>query len=290
MSPIFRWFAMRIARTIPEVRAYLRSHRLSERTIGLVPTMGAFHEGHLTLMRRARADEDIVVVSLFVNPIQFNASSDFETYPRDFDRDALLAQEQGVDLVFAPPAEEMYPAGFASSVRISGLTDTLCGAYRPGHFDGVTTVCSKLFCIIQPDRAYFGEKDYQQVQVVRRMVADLSMPIVITGVPTVREADGLAMSSRNQLLTPKQRAAAPGLYRALQAGAEAVRSGADGPTAEATVAQHLAAVQGFEPQYVSAVDPETLQPATWGGPPMVLALAGFFGNVRLIDNVGVEVS
>jgi len=279
---------MRIAQTIAEARAFLRSHRAAEKTTGLVPTMGAFHQGHLSLMRRARADEDIVVVSLFVNPIQFDAATDFETYPRDFDRDALLAQEQGVDLIFAPSPEEMYPQRSVTRVKVAELTDTLCGAYRPGHFDGVTTVCCKLFSIIEPNRAYFGQKDYQQLQVIRRMVADLNMPLSIACVETVREADGLAMSSRNQLLTARDRAVAPGLYRALQAGERAVSEGATGPQAETIIGQALSAVPGFEPQYVAAADPETLQPTTTA--PMVLAIAGFFGNVRLIDNVLIEAS
>jgi pantoate--beta-alanine ligase len=279
---------MRVADTIAEVRAFVRSARNDGKSIGLVPTMGALHEGHAALMRRARADEDIVIVSLFVNPLQFGPNEDFDSYPRDFESDARLAQAEGVDLIFAPPVDEMYPRENLTTVSVARLTEGLCGAYRPGHFNGVTTVCAKLFNIVQPNRAYFGEKDYQQLQVIRRMVADLNFPIGIVGIPTVREPDGLALSSRNRYLTPEERRAAPALYRALQAGAEAVRSGATGPQAEVVVAEALATEPLFTLQYVSAVHPETLEPATWAGPPMVIAAAAFLGRARLIDNIKVE--
>lgn len=279
---------MRVADAIAEVRAFVRSARNDGKSIGLVPTMGALHEGHASLMRRARADEDIVIVSLFVNPLQFGPGEDLNSYPRDFESDARLAQAESVDLIFAPSVEEMYPRENLTTVSVAGLTERLCGAYRPGHFDGVCTVCAKLFNIVQPNRAYFGEKDYQQLQVIRRMVADLNFPIGIVGVPTVREPDGLALSSRNRYLTAEERAAAPALYRALQAGAEAVRSGATGPQAEVVVAEALRPEPLFTLQYVSAVHPETLEPATWAGPPMVLAAAAFLGRARLIDNIKVE--
>lgn len=279
---------MRVARTIAETRAFVKAARSGGHTIGLVPTMGAFHAGHLSLMQRARADEDVVVVSLFVNPIQFAPGEDFEAYPRDFDRDARMAAEAGVDLVFAPPVEEMYPRPSLTTVRVRELTEGLCGACREGHFDGVTTVCLKLFSIVQPDRAYFGEKDYQQLQVIRRMVQDLNLPLTIVGLPTLREPDGLAMSSRNQYLTEAERAAAPALRRALLAGAEAARKGATGPEAVTVVAAHLAAEPLFTPQYIAAVDPESLAPVTGSGP-MVLAAAAHLGRARLIDNVKVEV-
>jgi pantoate--beta-alanine ligase len=249
--------------------------------------MGAFHAGHVSLMQRARADEDAVVVSLFVNPIQFAPGEDFEAYPRDFERDALLAREAGVDLIFAPPVEEMYPHESLTTVKVRCLTEGLCGAYREGHFDGVTTVCAKLFGIVQPDRAYFGEKDYQQLAVVRRMVADLNLPLTVVGVPTLREPDGLAMSSRNQYLSESERAVAPTLHQALLAGAEAARAGATGPEVEAAVRGKLAEQPLLAPQYVVAVAPETLAPVT-SGLPMVLAAAVHLGRARLIDNVKVE--
>ena len=279
---------MRIADTIAETRAFVRMARNGSKSVGLVPTMGAFHDGHLALMRRARNDNDVVIVSLFVNPTQFGPNEDFAAYPRDFNSDAVRAQREGVDLIFAPPVEEMYPAPPLTTVHVSGLTEGLCGRARPGHFDGVTTVCAKLFSIALPDRAYFGEKDYQQLQVIRQMVADLNLPLSIVAVPTVREADGLALSSRNQYLSPQERAAAPTLQRALQAGAEAVRKGATGPQAELVVADALAAQPLFDLQYVSAVHPETLVAATWGGPPMVIAAAAHLGSTRLIDNVKIE--
>ena len=275
---------MRVAREIAEVRAFVSQARTQSNSVGLVPTMGCFHEAHLSLMRRAREEEDVVVVSLFVNPTQFGPNEDFEDYPRDFDRDAILAQGEGVDLIFAPSVEEMYPGEAMTTVSVARLTEGLCGAYRKGHFEGVATVCLKLFGSVQPDRAYFGEKDYQQLQVMRRMVRDLDQPLEIVGLPTVREPDGLAMSSRNQRLTQEERAIAPTLQQALLAGGDAVRSGADGPGAEAIVRERLAREPAFSPQYVSAVHPETLEPATWSGPPMVIAAAAFLGKVRLIDN------
>ncbi len=279
---------MRVAKTINETQAFLRNVRRDGKTVGLVPTMGAFHDGHLSLMQRARNEEDIVAVSLFVNPTQFGPNEDFDGYTRDFENDARLAQGVGVDLLFAPEAEEMYPDRPLTTVHVDGLTEPLCGAFREGHFDGVTTVCCKLFNIFSPDRAYFGRKDYQQVQVVRRMAIDLNLGVTIVPVPTVREPDGLAMSSRNAYLTAEERAVAPKLYEALQAGANAIRQGACGPDAEALIRDTLAAEPRFGLQYVSALHPETLEPATWSGPPMVLAAAAFLGKARLIDNVLVE--
>lgn len=279
---------MRIATTIAETKAFVRNARNSNRSVGLVPTMGAFHGGHRALMRRARGDEDVVVVSLFVNPLQFGPGEDLEEYPRDFETDALAAQEEGVDIVFAPETQEMYPGEQLTTVHVRGMTEGLCGEARPGHFVGVTTVCAKLFGIVQPDRAYFGEKDYQQLQVIRRMVADLNFPLAVVGVPTVREADGLAMSSRNRYLSEQERAAAPALYRALQAGAEAAQGGATGPQAEAVVRETIAAEPLLKLQYVAAIHPETLAPAERAGPPMVLAAAARLGRTRLIDNIRVE--
>jgi pantoate--beta-alanine ligase len=279
---------MRVADSIAETRTFVRSARSDGKSIGLVPTMGAFHEGHLSLMRRARADEDIVIVSLFVNPLQFGPSEDYQAYPRDFETDARLAQAEGVDLIFAPTVEEMYPREQLTSVQVAEISEGMCGEFRPGHFTGVATVCSKFFNIVQPDRAYFGEKDYQQLQVIRRMVQDLNLTVRVVGVPTLREADGLALSSRNRYLSPEERAVAPALRAALKAGAEAVRQGATGPQAEVVVAEVLGEQPLFRLQYVKAVHPDTLEPAHWAGPPMVIAAAAHLGTTRLIDNIKIE--
>jgi pantoate--beta-alanine ligase len=274
---------------LPAVVARLtEAERAAGRTVGLVPTMGAFHEGHLSLIRACRADNDYCVVSIFVNPTQFGPGEDLEHYPRRLERDCALAQQLGVDLVFAPSAQDMYPEGFCTWVTVERLTEGLCGRFRPGHFRGVTTVVAKLFNIVQPHRAYFGEKDYQQLLVVRRMVADLNMPVEIVARPTVREPDGLAMSSRNEYLSAEERALAPALYQALQRAAEAVRSGATGPQAEEIVRRELSRTPQFRLQYVQAVHPETLEPATWAGPPMVIAAAAYLGHTRLIDNIKIE--
>src|SRR5947209_12987811 len=209
---------MRTIRTVHELRAELAEPRRTQRTIGLVPTMGAFHDGHLSLMRRARADCDVVVVSLFVNPTQFNEQTDLDHYPRDERHDAALAAEIEVDYLFAPPVNEVYPEGFATTVSVAGLTTPLEGAFRgPAHFDGVTTVVTKLFNMVGPDVAYFGQKDAQQALVIRRLVRDLDMPVRIEICPTVREADGLALSSRNAHLSPADRGRAAALHRALAA-------------------------------------------------------------------------
>lgn len=279
---------MRVAESIPEARTFVRSARTDQKSVALVPTMGAFHEGHLALMRRARTDSDVVIVSLFVNPLQFGPEEDYDTYPRDFETDARLAQAADVDLIFAPSADEMCPDELSTTVGVARLTQPLCGAFREGHFTGVATVCAKLFNIVQPDRAYFGNKDYQQLQVIRRMVADLNLTVEIVGVPTVREADGLAVSSRNQYLSAEERAVAPMLHQALVAGAEAVRKGATGSQAEHAAREVLTGEPLFKVQYLSAVHPKTLEPATWAGPPMVIAAGAFLNTTRLIDNIMVE--
>jgi pantoate--beta-alanine ligase len=253
--------------------------------VGLVPTMGAFHEGHLSLMRRAR-ECGCVVVSVFVNPTQFGAGEDYQRYPRELDRDAALARKVGVDVLFAPSVEDIYPAGGSTFVEVTGLTEGLCGAHRPGHFRGVATVVAKLLNIVAPDRAYFGEKDYQQLQVVRRMVRDLRIPIEIVACPTVREPDGLAMSSRNAYLSPEERRAAAVLSCALTTAQAMVRAGTMGAddlltrTAEIIAAEPLARLQ-----YAELVHPETLTPVESVGPEAVLALAVFIGETRLIDNL-----
>jgi pantoate--beta-alanine ligase len=277
---------LEIATTIAQVRAEAGKARAQGRPIGLVPTMGALHEGHLALLRRAR-EEGWVVMSVFVNPTQFGPGEDFARYPRDLERDRQAAASVGADLVFAPAVEEIYPPGDATFVEVTGrLTAGLCGPHRPGHFRGVATVVAKLFEIVMPDRAYFGEKDYQQLQVIRRMATDLRLPIEIVGVPTVREADGLAASSRNAYLSREERRAAAVLYRSLEAARAMVE---DGETDAARLAAHLREIIEGEPlarvQYVEVVQPESLEPVSRIEAPVVVALAAFVGKARLIDNL-----
>jgi pantoate--beta-alanine ligase len=216
---------MKIVHTIAEIREFVRQARLAGRTVGLVPTMGYLHEGHLELMRRARERCGIVVASVFVNPTQFGPNEDLARYPRDLERDARLAAEVGVDVIFNPPVEEMYPPGYCTYVDVERITENMCGASRPGHFRGVATVVTKLFNIVRPDAAFFGQKDAQQALVIRRMAEDLNMDLEIVTVPTVREPDGLAMSSRNVYLDPEQRRAALVLAGSLDRAVEAVRAG-----------------------------------------------------------------
>jgi pantoate--beta-alanine ligase len=281
---------MRTARTVSELRRNLTDARRAGRTIGLVPTMGAFHEGHLSLMRRAREACDVVVVSLFVNPAQFNDAADLDVYPRDEEHDAGLAAAQGVDYLFAPPVAEVYPDGFATSVAVRGLTDGLEGAHRGhGHFDGVTTVVSKLLNMVGPDVAYFGQKDAQQATVIRRLVGDLNFPVRIEVCPTVRAGDGLALSSRNVLLSDTERTQAAALYRALQAVQAAIAAGAHDPeTARAAGYAQLAEAR-IEPEYLAIVAADTLEPVTVVEGDVLVAVAARVGSVRLIDNVPIAV-
>ncbi|MCE7871332.1 pantoate--beta-alanine ligase [bacterium CPR1] len=258
--------------------AALRAWRATRGELGFVPTMGALHEGHLTLVRRARqAAGQAVLVSIFVNPTQFGPSEDLASYPRTLERDLELCRETGCDAVYAPGPEDMYRAGATSFVEVGAVAEPLCGQFRPGHFRGVATVVAKLFLRAQPQRAYFGEKDYQQLQVIRTLVRDLDFPVEVVGVPTVRETDGLAMSSRNLRLSPSERLKATRIYAALQAG----------PSPEA--AREVLRAAGIEPQYLELVDPDTLLPKPW---PLqgrgVLAVAAYVGNVRLIDNLAFE--
>ena len=266
---------MRIVRTVAELREALREPRTRGERIGLVPTMGALHAGHLALIRAARASCDVVVVSLFVNATQFNAPDDLARYPRDEAADAAAAEEAGVDLLFAPPAEEVYPAGFDTWVEPGKLATILEGASRPDHFRGVATVCTKLFTVVGPDVAFFGQKDAQQVAVVRRLVADLDLPLEIVAVPTVRDPDGLALSSRNGFLSPAERATALALPRALEAGVVAQASGGDAVAAARSV---LDAEPGLVVDYVAVAD--------FDGP--TLAAAVRVGDTRLIDNARLE--
>ena len=279
---------MLITHTIAETRAALAAARRASRAVGLVPTMGALHAGHLSLVQAARDREGFVAVSIFVNPTQFGPQEDLSRYPRTLEADVAACQAAGVDLVFAPSAEEMYPPGFSTTVQISGVTETLEGAFRHGHFAGVATVVAKLFSIFQPDQAYFGQKDYQQLVVVRRLVADLDLPVEVIGCPTVRDPDGLALSSRNRYLSPEERVIAPGLYRALERGREVLLSGGTGAQAEERAKESLASEPRFRVQYVQAADPDTLAPHPQAGLPVVLLAAAYLGSTRLLDNVLAE--
>jgi pantoate--beta-alanine ligase len=277
--------ALEIVETIADLRRRVATRR-SSGPLALVPTMGALHDGHASLIRRARDDCATVVVSIFVNPIQFDRPEDLERYPRSVDRDAALCDSLGVDLIFAPSVAEMYPVPLACRVEVGKLADHLCGRFRPGHFSGVATVVLKLFEIVQQDRAYFGEKDAQQLAVVRRLVSDFNVPTDIIGVPTVREPDGLALSSRNQRLNPRERQLAPCLFRALQRVQKDIAAGI-------TDISHLKqAASGQIPpdpllrfEYLEIVDPLDFQPVQDVRGPVVAAGALWVGTTRLIDNI-----
>lgn len=276
---------MRIVTTAREITR-LAAERAPGIRVGLVPTMGALHEGHLTLMRRARAECDEVVVSIYVNPLQFGPEEDLAAYPRDLERDAGLCRGLDVTTLFVPAEGEVHPPGHRTWIEVEGLQDTLCGRSRPGHFRGVTTVVAKLFALVRPRVAYFGEKDGQQLRIIRKMTRDLHLGVEIVGCPTVREADGLAMSSRNAYLSPEERHAAPVLHRALTAAAEAARAGeTDAARLVARVQSTIASEPLARIDYVDVVDDETLQSVTAIERPAMLALAVWFGNARLIDNV-----
>jgi pantoate--beta-alanine ligase len=282
---------MRIVETRQDLREALAGPHREGRSIGLVATMGYLHDGHAALLAAARRDCDVVVMSLFVNPAQFGPGEDLSRYPRDRDRDAAVASAAGVDLIWAPPVEEVYPDGFATTVEVEGLTEVLCGAPArrgPEHFRGVTTVVAKLFNAIGPDVAYFGQKDAQQALVIRRMAADLDFPVEIVVVPTVREADGLAMSSRNAYLSPADRERAPALHRALEAAAAAAGPGTPADAALAAAREELAGA-GIEPEYLEARDAADLSPIeSFNGRRALIAVAAQVGDARLIDNVIVE--
>jgi pantoate--beta-alanine ligase len=277
---------MRTLRTVGELRAALAPDRRAGLTIGLVPTMGALHKGHLSLIERAREQCDRVVVSLFVNPAQFNEHSDLERYPRQEVHDATLAAEAGADLLFAPSIEEVYPPGFATTVEVLGITERLEGAARGAeHFRGVATVVTKLLSMTQPDVAYFGQKDAQQVVVIRRLVRDLNLPVRIEVCPTVREPDGLAMSSRNALLSPEERSRALGLSVALEAARADTAKGERSAAALLETARGAMLPFEVEPEYLALVDPDTLEPVIQLDEPALLAVAAHVGTTRLIDNL-----
>jgi pantoate--beta-alanine ligase len=274
-----------VVRTVADLRRAVGAFRKAGRTVGLVPTMGALHEGHISLVKGALERGDIPVTSIFVNPTQFGPNEDFAAYPRDEQGDFDKLREAGCRIVFAPSKDEMYPGQPLTTVTVTGITDGLCGPLRPGHFQGVATVVSKLLLMAMPDRAFFGEKDYQQLQVIKRMVRDLSMPFEIVGMPTVREADGLAMSSRNRYMNPTERTVAVGLYRELNAVAKAARGGASCTAAAAEASKALLA-GGFDKiEYLTVVDAESLAPLEKvSGPARVIA-AVRLGRTRLIDNI-----
>ncbi|HLK55096.1 MAG TPA: pantoate--beta-alanine ligase [Chthonomonadaceae bacterium] len=277
---------MRMFQQIGPLRTYLRGIREEGKTVGFIPTMGALHEGHLTLIRRAKSDCDLIVVSIFVNPTQFGPNEDFDAYPRRLMQDQQLTSGEGVDALFTPGVEEMYPAGYQTLVEVPELGKTLEGAVRPHHFRGVATVVTKLLNIVQPDRAYFGQKDYQQFLIIERLARDLNLSTDIAMIPTVRDPDGLALSSRNAYLSPEERSAAPVLIRALKQAEEML---VHGETNLATVRKAVEALLATEPlvvpEYVAFVHPDTLEPVnTLKNGLTLVALAARLGNTRLIDN------
>lgn len=280
---------MHIFHTIAETREFVRQARKKGGVIGFVPTMGYLHEGHLELMRRARERCDTVLVSIFVNPTQFGPNEDFARYPRDLERDARMAERVGADAIFNPSVEEMYPAGYCTYVEVERMTDKLCGQSRPGHFRGVATVVTKLFNIVQPDYAYFGQKDAQQVLVIQKMAADLNMNLEVIAVPTVREEDGLAMSSRNVYLDPEQRQAALVLSRSLRKAQEAFRAGErDAKKIRQLVVDQIRSEPLAEIDYVEIYSHPGLEPLETTEGPALLALAVKIGRTRLIDNIVLE--
>ncbi|SQI40084.1 Pantothenate synthetase [Leminorella richardii] len=276
--------------SISELRAIVKSWKQEGKSIGLVPTMGFLHEGHQSLMARAKTENDKIVVSIFVNPMQFGPKEDLASYPRDLEQDLQRCDNEGVDVIFHPEASEMYGIDFSSSVDVTGLTEELCGKSRPGHFKGVCTVVSKLFNIVQADRAYFGQKDAQQLAVIRRMVCDMNIDVEVVGCPIVREEDGLAKSSRNSYLSPEQRRAAVCLYRALQLGQTLVLEGErDSLTVLARLKNDIEREPLAKVDYISLVDADSLRPIEYVEGRVLCALAVYIGRTRLIDNCTLSV-
>ncbi len=277
---------MKIVRSVAKMQELSRQARSAGLTVGFVPTMGYLHDGHLSLVRRAREEADMVVVSIFVNPTQFNSSEDFDNYPRDDKSDEAMLEEEGVDILFMPGVDDVYPAGAATRVGVSGLTDGLCGAHRPGHFEGVTTVVAALFNMVLPDLAVFGRKDFQQIQTVRRLVRDLHFPVRIVEGETLREKDGLAMSSRNARLTAAERSLAPVIHRALRAACAAFAAGERRSTVLADKAREvLSSCDALRVEYLEVVDPDLIAATDVADDRSVMAIAAWLGQVRLIDNV-----
>lgn len=282
---------MKILKTVKEVKDEVKAWRQEGLSVGLVPTMGWLHEGHLSLIKKARENNDRVVVSDFINPLQFGPNEDYDNYPRDLDRDAGLCEKAGVDVIFAPGVEEMYPEGFCSYVDMNGLTGGLCGKTRPIHFRGVQTVVNKLFNIVTPDNAYFGEKDAQQLAVIKRMVLDLNMNVKINGCPIIREEDGLAKSSRNSYLSQEERKAAPIINKAMTKGREMIKNGErDAKKVIDAISEIILSVGITKIDYVSIVDSLTLEPVEKIEKDILCACAVYMGNsARLIDNFSLEI-
>ncbi len=272
-----------------DLRREVEAARAAGRSVGFVPTMGYLHQGHLSLVARARAETDYVVVSIFVNPLQFGPTEDYQAYPRDLEGDLSLCREAGVDLVFAPEEGEMYPERLEVSLKVGRLAQRLCGLYRPGHFDGVATVVAKLFNLVGPGRAYFGEKDYQQLVIVRRIVTDLDFPVEVVGCPTVREPDGLAMSSRNTYLSEEERGRALALYRSLVRADLAFREGERRVARLKELALETMAGHRVTPEYWEVVDPVTLEPLEEAAVGARALVAARVGRARLIDNLALGV-
>jgi len=281
---------MIVVERIAELRDRCDAARRAGETVGLVPTMGFFHEGHRSLMRAARANHDLVVTTIFVNPLQFGENEDLAGYPRDLDADTAAADAEGVDVLFVPSVPEMYPEPTVTTVHVAGLTEGLCGAARPTHFDGVTTVVAKLFSIVGPCTAYFGRKDFQQLAVVRRMAADLDLPVRVVGCPLVREPDGVAMSSRNAYLSADERRRATGIFVSLRAAAEAVEDGERDPERVRAAVEAEAARHGLELEYAEVRRASDLAPLATVDGEVVVAVASTVGKARLIDNVTMQIA
>jgi pantoate--beta-alanine ligase len=280
---------MKLVKTIEEMRAFRKATRKNGKRLGLVPTMGALHEGHLSLVRAARDNSDIVAVSIFVNPTQFGPNEDFAKYPRNLESDSEMLEREQVDVIFAPSVEDMYPAGAVTWVTVEGMSDRLCGRSRPGHLRGVTTVVSKLFHIIEPDAAFFGQKDAAQIAIIRRMVRDLNMPVAIEVCPIIRESDGLALSSRNAYLNPEERKSALVLYRSLRRTEELFDRGErDSAKLIAAGKQEIVKEPSARLDYLEIVEPDTLEPVPSIVKRALIAVAAFIGNTRLIDNILVD--
>ncbi len=281
---------MELIKKIDDLREKLCEERRSGKEIGLVPTMGYLHDGHLALVKKAVSNNDIVVISIFVNPTQFGPDEDYDQYPRDLKKDSQLAQKEGVDYIFAPDVKEMYPQDYKTFVQVKEITNKLCGASRKGHFRGVTTVVSKLFNIVQPDRAYFGQKDYQQYVVIKRMVADLNFPVKIKKVPIIREEDGLAMSSRNKYLSKEGRKAATVLYKSLKKARQIIEKG---NRKASLVKEHIRDIINNEDltkiEYIEILNPSTLETVDKICEEVVIALAVYVEETRLIDNIYIKV-
>jgi len=282
---------MRTIRSIKTLRRFLRQAKRQGKTVGFVPTMGFLHTGHCSLLRKCRKENDVVVLSIFVNPKQFGKNEDFSQYPRDLKHDEILAKKENVDIMFHPSEKEMYPTGHRTEVKVKELSEMLCGRFRPGHFAGVATVVAKLINIVAPDGIYLGQKDAQQAVIIRRMVQDLNFPTMIKVLPTVREKDGLAMSSRNSYLDPTQRSQAPILYQALTAAKTAILKGERNPRTVCDMVRSLIRAKTESPiDYVACIDAETLQPLKTIRGTVLIALAVWFGKARLIDNILVRPS